>query len=323
MIDSIDSSASTPSNISSSSQAIITNTSTTTHLPVDHTVWTGFWSDFDPHQGGDGKIVRALGRTALVNLVVTVTGGGGIAGYLAGGAITANRVGTGLHTQNSKEVVKGLAVFGSATTASVVGQVVTGAIMVGVAGASLPVAGVVAFGVGCTSGITAGALSEWGVDSAWVEDDQNKENDIDKKSMEDTDDTSSTTAEDDSSFFSGSDFGDDKDDEYKCQGQEDSHSIGSSSSSDSSTFDNVFWLWNRKVPVGTKPQDDVGHQRQQVPPHIVECNCLPAKHEEGLFGAVSNMFSGLGSFLEDRHKTFQNNVVTITEVVTNQREIAN
>ncbi|CAB9529800.1 expressed unknown protein [Seminavis robusta] len=285
----------------SSSQAIITNTSTTTHLPVDHTVWTGFWSDFDPHRGGDGKIVRALGRTALVNLVVTVTGGGGIAGYLAGGAITANRVGTGLHTQNSKEVVKGLAVFGSATTASVVGQVVTGAIMVGVAGASLPVAAVVAFGVGCTSGITAGALSEWGVDSAWVEDDQNKENGTDKKSMEDTDHTTSTTAEDDSSSFSGSDFGDDKDDEY--QGQEDSHSIGSSSSSDSSTLDNVFWLWNMRVPVRAKPQDDVGHQRQQVPPHIVECNCLPAKQEEEPFGAVSSMFRSLGSFLEDRRFT--------------------
>jgi hypothetical protein len=36
--------------------------------------------------------------------------------------------------------------------------------MIGVAGASLPVAGAVAFSVGCASGITAGALSEWTVD---------------------------------------------------------------------------------------------------------------------------------------------------------------
>jgi len=58
-----------------------------------------------------------------------------------------------------------VAVYGCATGASVAGQAITGAIMIGVAGASLPVAGAVAFGVGCASGVTAGVLSEWGVDS--------------------------------------------------------------------------------------------------------------------------------------------------------------
>ena len=37
--------------------------------------------------------------------------------------------------------------------------------MIGLTGVALPVVGAVAFGVGCASGITAGALSEWGVDS--------------------------------------------------------------------------------------------------------------------------------------------------------------
>ena len=37
--------------------------------------------------------------------------------------------------------------------------------MIGVLGASLPLAGAVAFGVGCATGISAGALSEWTVDS--------------------------------------------------------------------------------------------------------------------------------------------------------------
>lgn len=45
-------------------------------------------------------------------------------------------------------------------------QAVTGALLLGVAGASLPAAGAIAFGAGCVSGITAGALSEWGVDHA-------------------------------------------------------------------------------------------------------------------------------------------------------------
>ena len=62
-------------------------------------------------------------------------------------------------------MAKSLAVYSCATGASVVGQAVTGAIMLGVAGASLPLAGAVAFGVGCCSGITAGALSEWTVDT--------------------------------------------------------------------------------------------------------------------------------------------------------------
>jgi len=129
--------------------------------------WRHVLMDFDASQGGDYKILRAIGRTATVNLTVaaaTLTGG---AGYLTGGAIAAKRVLVdGVHANNDKEVAKGLAVFSSATTASIAGQLAAGAVMVGVVGASLPVAATVAFGVGCTSGITAGALSEWGVDSA-------------------------------------------------------------------------------------------------------------------------------------------------------------
>ena len=47
----------------------------------------------------------------------------------------------------------------------IAGQAITRAVMICIAGASLTLAGVVAFGVGCCSGVTAGALSEWIVDS--------------------------------------------------------------------------------------------------------------------------------------------------------------
>lgn len=138
--------------------------------------WGDFLDDFNPEKGGDFKILRAIGRTALVNAVVTTTAltGGATAGvgYLAGGAITAKRFGDGVEQDDPKEVVKSLAVFGSATSASMIGQAVTGAILVGVVGASLPLAAPLAFGVGCCSGITAGALSEWGVDRAWHEEEK-------------------------------------------------------------------------------------------------------------------------------------------------------
>ena len=118
---------------------------------------------------GDRKILRAIGRTATVNtavLVTAATGGAASAvGFIAGGAITAKRLGDGVINEDEKEVAKSLAVYSCATGASVVGQAVTGALMLGVAGATLPLAGAVAFGVGCGAGITAGALSEWTVDS--------------------------------------------------------------------------------------------------------------------------------------------------------------
>lgn len=126
--------------------------------------------DFSPD--GDQKILRSIGRTATVNaaiLATTLTGGAvgaGAAGLLTGGAMTAKRLGDGVEQEDETEVAKSIAVYGSATTASVVGQAVTGALLVGLAGVALPVAGAVAFGVGCASGITAGALSEWGVDHA-------------------------------------------------------------------------------------------------------------------------------------------------------------
>ena len=117
---------------------------------------------------GDRKILRAIGRTATVNaavLVTAATGGAASAvGFIAGGAITAKRLGDGVINEDEKEVAKSLAVYSCATGASVVGQAVTGALMLGVAGASLPLAGAVAFGVGCCSGTLAGALSEWTVD---------------------------------------------------------------------------------------------------------------------------------------------------------------
>lgn len=124
--------------------------------------------DFTPNKG-DQKILRAIGRTATVNAAVLLTaatgGAAGAVGFVTGGAITSKRLFDGLAKQDDKEVTKSLAVYGCATGASIAGQAVAGALMIGVAGASLPLAGVVAFGVGCCSGITAGALSEWTVDS--------------------------------------------------------------------------------------------------------------------------------------------------------------
>jgi len=124
-------------------------------------------NDFSPN--GDQKILRAVGRTATVNaavLLTAATGGVGASavGYAAGGAITAKRLSDGVKNKDEKEVTKSVAVFGCATGASIAGQAITGALMIGVAGASLPVAGAVAFGVGVASGVTAGALSEWTVD---------------------------------------------------------------------------------------------------------------------------------------------------------------
>ena len=124
-------------------------------------------NDFSPN--GDQKILRAVGRTATVNaavLLTAATGGLGASavGYATGGAITAKRLSDGVAKKDDKEVTKSLAVFGCATGASIAGQALTGALMLGVVGASLPVAGAVAFGVGCASGISAGALSEWTVD---------------------------------------------------------------------------------------------------------------------------------------------------------------
>ena len=124
-------------------------------------------TDFSPD--GDQKILRAIGRTATVNaavLLTAATGGVGASavGYATGGAITAKRLSEGVAKKDDKEITKSLAVFGAATGASIAGQALTGALMIGVAGASLPVAGAVAFGVGCASGISAGALSEWSVD---------------------------------------------------------------------------------------------------------------------------------------------------------------
>lgn len=155
--------------------------------------------DFSPE--GDQKILRAIQRTVAVNaavLATTLTGGvagAGAAGLLTGGAMTAKRLGDGVQQEDEREVAKSLAVYGSATTASFVGQVATGALLVGVAGAALPVAGAVAFGVGCVSGITAGALSEWGVEHALREqqhgdqdgddnDDDDKEGDTDDETVD-------------------------------------------------------------------------------------------------------------------------------------------
>eukprot|EP00571_Detonula_confervacea_P005583 CAMPEP_0172319470 /NCGR_PEP_ID=MMETSP1058-20130122/37737_1 /TAXON_ID=83371 /ORGANISM="Detonula confervacea, Strain CCMP 353" /LENGTH=350 /DNA_ID=CAMNT_0013034519 /DNA_START=108 /DNA_END=1157 /DNA_ORIENTATION=- len=123
--------------------------------------------DFTPQ--GDKKILRAICRTVTVNAAVLITaatgGAAGAVGYVAGGAITAKRLSDGIVQKDEKEVTKSLAVYGCATGASIAGQAITGALMIGVAGASLPLAGAVAFGVGCCSGVTAGALSEWTVDS--------------------------------------------------------------------------------------------------------------------------------------------------------------
>lgn len=140
---------------------------------------------------GDRKILRAIGRTATVNaavLVTAATGGAASAvGFIAGGAITAKRLGDGVINEDQKEVAKSLAVYSCATGASVMGQTVTGALMLGVAGASLPLAGAVAFGVGCCSGTLAGALSEFTVDSVVDAAKRNKNDEsISKEGKEDT-----------------------------------------------------------------------------------------------------------------------------------------
>merc|ERR1740130_2274510 len=144
-------------------------------------IWKAVSDDFNPNNGGDRKILRAIARTATVNAVIAGTAVFGpiaaVAGYATGGAITAKRlVGNGIIDDNKKEIVKSLAVFSSATTCSVAGQALTGALMIGVVGASLPVAGVIAFAVGCVSGITGGALSEWGVDGVMVENENGNSN---------------------------------------------------------------------------------------------------------------------------------------------------
>ena len=124
--------------------------------------------DFMPNKG-DQKILRAIGRSATVNaavLLTAATGGAAAAGgvgFGVGGAITAKRFADGCEQNDEKEVAKSLAVYGAATGASIAGQAITGAVLIGL-GAALPVAAAVAFGAGCASGITAGALSEWTVD---------------------------------------------------------------------------------------------------------------------------------------------------------------
>lgn len=168
-----------------------TSSDTTNKEKQSSRVWQTIRDDFDTSRGGDHKILRAVGRTATVNAVVAATAVLGplaaVAGYATGGAITAKRlVGEGIRHDNPKEVVKSLAVFGSATSASVAGQALTGVVAMGVLGASLPVAGAVAFTVGCVCGITAGALSEWGVDGV-MKDDTKKETAVD---VDDDDDGS-------------------------------------------------------------------------------------------------------------------------------------
>lgn len=145
----------------------------------------------DFSSNGDKKILRAVGRTATVNaavLMTAATGGVGASaiGYATGGAITAKRLSDGVAKNDEKEVTKSLAVFGAATGASIAGQALTGALMIGVAGASLPVAGAVAFGVGCVSGISAGALSEWTVDGVMDKMKLRRNKDMSCKEVQDT-----------------------------------------------------------------------------------------------------------------------------------------
>ena len=132
------------------------------------TILQNIIDDFTPNVG-DQKILRAIGRTATVNVAVLLTaatgGAAGAVGYVAGGAITTKRLAEGIIAEDEKEITKSLAVYGCATGASIAGQAITGALMIGVAGASLPLALPIAFGVGCVSGISAGALSEFTVDS--------------------------------------------------------------------------------------------------------------------------------------------------------------
>jgi len=159
----------------------------------------------DDFQCGDKKILRAIARTATVNLTVLTTHliGGGVVGVmgglLAGGTITAKRLGEGIAEEDEKEVAKSIAVYSSATTASITGQAITGAILLGVGGVALPVVAAVAFGVGCVSGISAGALSEWGVDNV-LEDDKN-DNNNQKESRKENNNTQSYVVLEDEVFF--------------------------------------------------------------------------------------------------------------------------
>lgn len=158
----------------SNSNSNVNKSSSNTNSSSKNGIWKAVSDDFNPNNGGDRKILRAIARTATVNAVIAGTAVFGpiaaVAGYATGGAITAKRlVGDGIIDDNKKEIVKSLAVFSAATTCSVAGQALTGALLIGVVGASLPVAGAIAFAVGCVSGITGGALSEWGVDGVMVE----------------------------------------------------------------------------------------------------------------------------------------------------------
>jgi hypothetical protein len=121
--------------------------------------------------GGDRKILRAICRTATVNAAIfttAATGGAALApivGFATGGAIAAKRLSDGILTHDNREITKSVTVFGGATCASMIGQAVTTTVMMTVFHAALPLVAVMALGVGCCSGITAGAVSEWTVDS--------------------------------------------------------------------------------------------------------------------------------------------------------------
>ena len=127
-------------------------------------------------QKGGNILISHIGRDAVVNanaavLVTSILSGDTsaiIGAYIAGGAVTSKRLVDGIISRDEKEVTKSLAVLGCATGASIGGQALTCALLLGVAGASLPVAGVVAFGVGCCSGGAAGAFSEWTVDKLYI-----------------------------------------------------------------------------------------------------------------------------------------------------------
>jgi len=121
--------------------------------------------------GGDRKILRAICRTATVNAAIfttAATGGAALApivGFATGGAIAAKRLSDGIQTHDNREITKSVTVFGGATCASMIGQAVTTTVMLTVFHAALPLVAVIAFGVGCVSGISVGAVSEWTVDS--------------------------------------------------------------------------------------------------------------------------------------------------------------
>lgn len=125
----------------------------------------------DARGGGDRKLLRAICRTATVNAAIFTTAASGgatlapIVGFATGGAIAAKRLSDGIHTHDNREITKSVTVFGGATCASMIGQAVTTTVMLTVFHAALPLVAITAFGVGCCSGITVGAVSEWTVDS--------------------------------------------------------------------------------------------------------------------------------------------------------------